>query len=163
MDAVDFGALYERYSRDVLRFATFLTGSRTEAEDITSETFVRAWASAGAIRVSTVKAYLFMIARNLHVDGLREQARRATAPEDRVDPSPGHDAVLDRRDELARVLAALQTLPEIDRAALLMRADDELPYEDIAAALGLSVASARVKVHRARLRLAELRTMQEGQ
>jgi RNA polymerase sigma-70 factor (ECF subfamily) len=112
--------------------------------------------------VTTVKAYLFMIARNLHVDGRREQARRGPAYEDRADPSPGPDAVLDRRDELARVMAALQTLPEVDRAALLMRADDELPYEDIASALGLSVAAARVKVHRARLRLAELRTMQEG-
>lgn len=49
MNAPDFGAIYERYAPDVLRFATFLTGSLTEAEDITSETFVRAWTSAGAI------------------------------------------------------------------------------------------------------------------
>jgi RNA polymerase sigma-70 factor, ECF subfamily len=162
MDAIDFGALYERYARDVLRFATFLTGNHAEAEDITSETFVRAWASAGAIRVSTVKAYLFMIARNLYVDGRRQDARRGTPPDDRADPAPGHDAVLDRRNELTQVLAALQLLPELDRAALLMRADDELAYDDIASALGMSVAAVRVRVHRARLKLMELRkTLEE--
>ena len=161
MNAPDFGAIYERYAPDVLRFATFLTGSRTEAEDITSETFVRAWTSAGAIRVGTVKAYLFMIARNLHVDRQRELARRGPLAADPADPAPRHDTVFDRRDELARVLAALQTLPEIDRAALLMRADEGLAYEDIATALGLTVTAARVKVHRARLRLAEIATRQE--
>jgi DNA-directed RNA polymerase specialized sigma24 family protein len=43
-----------------------------------------------------------------------------------------------------------------------MRADEGLAYEDIAAALGLTVTAARVKVHRARLRLAEIATRQEG-
>jgi len=162
MPAPDFGAMYEQYARDVLRFATFLTGSRAEAEDITSETFVRAWTSAGAIRVATVKAYLFMIARNLHVDRRRELARRGALAADPPDPAPRHDTALDRRDELQRVLAALQALPEIDRAAVLMRADEGLSYEDIAAALGLTVAAARVKVHRARMRLAESRSTKEG-
>jgi RNA polymerase sigma-70 factor (ECF subfamily) len=48
-------------------------------------------------------------------------------------------------------------MPETDRAALLMRADEGLPYEEIAAALGLPVATVKVKVHRARLRLAHVR------
>jgi RNA polymerase sigma-70 factor (ECF subfamily) len=55
------------------------------------------------------------------------------------------------------VLSWMQRLPEIDRAALVMRAQGELSYEAIAAALGLSVPAARVKVHRARLKLEELR------
>lgn len=61
------------------------------------------------------------------------------------------------KDELDRVLRALQEFPEVDRAALLMRADEGLPYEEIAAALGLPVATVKVKVHRARLRLAQIR------
>jgi RNA polymerase sigma-70 factor (ECF subfamily) len=48
-------------------------------------------------------------------------------------------------------------LPETDRAALLMRAADEMPYEEIARSLGISVGAAKVKVHRARLALARLR------
>ena len=57
------------------------------------------------------------------------------------------------RQSLQLTLAALQTLPEVDRAALLMRAQDQVPYEDIARALGISVASAKVKVSRARIKL----------
>ena len=53
------------------------------------------------------------------------------------------------------MLAALQTLPEIDRAAVLLRAEEGLSYEEVAAALGISSGAARVKVHRARLKLAE--------
>ncbi len=55
----------------------------------------------------------------------------------------------------------LQTLPEVDRAALLMHSQEDLPYTEIAAALGISVAAARVKVHRARLKLNEYRLKTE--
>ena len=55
------------------------------------------------------------------------------------------------------MLAKLQELPEVDRAALLMRAEDQLPYEEIARALGLTLSATKVKIHRARLRLAEAR------
>ena len=60
-------------------------------------------------------------------------------------------------NDLEVVLTALQALPEIDRAAVLMRADDEMAYEEIARALGISLSAAKVKVHRARLKLAEAR------
>src|SRR5512133_3852337 len=68
MQAPNFGGLFERYWPDVFRFAVYLTGNRADAEDVASETFARAWAAPGEIRVGTVKAYLFMIARNLSVD-----------------------------------------------------------------------------------------------
>jgi RNA polymerase sigma-70 factor (ECF subfamily) len=56
-------------------------------------------------------------------------------------------------------MAALQTLPEIDRAAVLLRAEEGMSYDEVAAALGISPVAARVKVHRARLKLAKaLRT-----
>ena len=52
----------------------------------------------------------------------------------------------------------LQKLPEADRAALLMRAQHEMPYEDIAKTLGVSLAAVKVIIHRARLKLAEVRS-----
>ena len=55
------------------------------------------------------------------------------------------------------MLRALQEFPEVDRAAVLMRADEGLPCEEIAIALSLPVATVKVKVHRARLRLAQIR------
>jgi RNA polymerase sigma-70 factor (ECF subfamily) len=161
METLEFGHLYERYARDVLRFALYLTGSRAEAEDITSETFVRAWVESDTIRVGTVKAYLFMIARNLHADWRRRETRRGDLSAEPADPAPGPDVETGDRRELRAVMAALQRLPEIDRAALIMRSADAMPYENIAAALGLTAATARVKVHRARVKLAELRAGRE--
>jgi len=61
------------------------------------------------------------------------------------------------QSELRVVLAALNRLPEVDRAAVLMRADQGLSYEEIAVVLGVTVTAAKVKVHRARLKLAEAR------
>jgi DNA-directed RNA polymerase specialized sigma24 family protein len=54
-------------------------------------------------------------------------------------------------------------LPEIDRTVLLLRAEQELSYEDIAAATGLSVAAAKVKVFRARAKLAALLQSKTGE
>jgi RNA polymerase sigma-70 factor, ECF subfamily len=149
----DFHALYESYAPHVRRFALFLCGDQALADDITSETFVRAWTAPGPVRQETVKAYLFTIARNLYRDHLC-RSRRHTAlenamPDDRASAPRQAEA----RSELRFVLTVMQELPEVDRAALLMRAQDELSYEEISRALGLSVAAVKVKIHRARLKL----------
>jgi RNA polymerase sigma factor (sigma-70 family) len=57
------------------------------------------------------------------------------------------------RLDLEAALTALRTLPEDDRAALLMQAQDGLSHAAIASALGLSVAAVKVKIHRARIKL----------
>ncbi|HEV1995925.1 MAG TPA: RNA polymerase sigma factor [Candidatus Acidoferrum sp.] len=152
-----FGALYKKYAPDVYHFALYLSGERGEAEDITSETFVRAWASSEPIRMATVKGYLFTIARNLFLQGLRKKSRHVVLDEDLRDPQASPYAQAEQKAELRAVLAGLQKLPEIDRAALLMRAFDEVPYEEIARALGISLAAVKVKIHRARLVLADIR------
>ena len=152
-----FSELYKKYAPDVYHFALYLSGERGEAEDITSETFVRAWASAEPIRTATVKGYLFAIARNLFLQGLRRKSRHVALDENLRDPQAGPHAQAEQKAELSAVLAGLQRLPEIDRAALLMRAFDEMPYEEIARALGISLAAVKVKIHRARLALADIR------
>jgi RNA polymerase sigma-70 factor (ECF subfamily) len=150
---VDFGSLFERYSQDVYRFAVYLSGDQALAEDICQETFVRAWVTPGEIRASTVKSYLFMIARNLYRDELTRKGRHVAMEDTALDPKPGPDAVAGGRLELAAVLQALQGLPEIDRAALLMSAQDGMSHAEIAATLDLSVTAVKVKIHRARIRL----------
>jgi len=153
----DFDGLYRRYAPDVFRFALCLSGDRGEAEDITSETFVRAWTASDRIRAATVKGYLFTIARNLFLQSLRKRSRFVAIPETLPDPGAGPQAKAERDSELAAVLRALQRLPEIDRAALLMRAADEMTYDEIARALGISLASVKVRIHRARLALGRIR------
>ena len=173
---VDFRSLYERYAQDVYRFALYLCGDPLLAEDIAEETFVRAWVTPGEIRVGTVKAYLFMIARNLYRTGLKHAARHASIRsgmkhaarqvelEDNLpDSKPSLEAVSSIRSELHLVLQALQNLPEVDRAVLLMHVQDDMPYAEIAAALGLSVAAVKVKVHRSRIELLRLRDQERDQ
>ncbi len=157
-----FQALYEKYARDVYRFALYLSRDREDAEDITSQTFVRAWNSPGPIRQSTVKSYLFAIARNCYLQGLRRTRRRAELDVEMPDPKRGPDAAAEQRAELTDVMRDLQQLPELDRSALLMHALDEMPYEDIAVALGLSLGAVKTRIHRARLKLAKNRTVIGG-
>jgi RNA polymerase sigma factor (sigma-70 family) len=77
----DIDALYRKYAPDVFRFALYLAGDWSDAEDITSETFVRVWTSSTPIELATVRGYLFTIARNLFLQSQRRDARRADLPE----------------------------------------------------------------------------------
>ena len=153
--AITFHELYERYAPDVYRFAHWLTGSPDDAKDLTSETFVKALTADAEPRAETVKAYLFTIARNLHRKQWRRTSRLGPMPEDMVDPAAHPDVVAADKEELARAMAAIQDLPELDRTVLLLRVYDNMSYEEIAAVTGISVSTAKVKVFRARSRLIE--------
>jgi RNA polymerase sigma-70 factor (ECF subfamily) len=153
----DFEALYQKYAQDVFRFALFLRGNRADAEDIASETFVRAWNAPGGIRQSTVKAYLLVIARNCYLQGLRRSGRNSPLDEDFADPRQAPHNSAEQRAELEQVMRELQQLPELDRAALLMSAAEEMSYEQIAETLGLSLGAVKTKIHRARLKLEQAR------
>jgi RNA polymerase sigma-70 factor (ECF subfamily) len=153
----DIKDLYERYAADVRRFALYLCGDVVMADEITSETFVRAWMAAGRIRQPTVKSYLFTVARNAYTDLLRRAVRHTQLDQNMPDTRISPQMQIEQSAEVRAVLAALQQLPEMDRTALLMRALDEMPYEEIAYTLGITVATAKVKVHRARLKLMQSR------
>lgn len=155
-DTVSFHQLYSQYAKDVYRFSYWLTGDADEAKDATSETFVRVWTSTTEIRVESVKAYLFTIARNLCLQNNRRKKRLTSLDETMRDTTMQPDRVAEVRSELDEALKALQTLPEIDRTVLIMRVEDELSYEDIARSVGLSVAAVKVKVFRARAKIHSL-------
>ena len=107
--------------------------------------------------MESVKAYLFVVARNLHNKQWRRQSRQVALDEsayETPDPAASPAEAAMGREEFQRVLQALRTLPELDRTVLLLRAEGESSYEDIAAATGLSVVAAKVRVFRARARLA---------
>lgn len=152
---ITFHEIYERYSKDVYRYSFWLSGSTQDADDLTSETFARAWAGRHKIRTETVKAYLFAIARNLYLNQKRRANRKVELSHDLADPKPGPDHVVENRLELDRTLEAMQTLSEVDRTALLLRIQHEMPYDEIARILEIPLTTSKVKVHRARLKLAE--------
>jgi RNA polymerase sigma factor (sigma-70 family) len=153
---ITFHELYRRYAGDVYRFAHWLSRNPHDAHDITSETFVRAWTAPEEPRLESVKAYLFAIARNLHRKQWRRGSRHEALDEAMPDPATQPDQVAVNREEFQRTLAAVHALPEMDRTVLLLRAEEDLSYQDIAAVTGLSVAAAKVKVFRARAKLSAL-------
>lgn len=149
----DIITLYRRHASAVFRFAWGLCGDRSAAEDLVSETFTQLLTKAPRIETRTALAYLLAVARNTYLSGRRRQRREVPLAEEYH--ARGNDPVsrLDDQARLASVLNAVHDLPESERAALLLRVDHDLSYEEIASALGITVAAAKVRVHRARLRL----------
>jgi RNA polymerase sigma-70 factor, ECF subfamily len=148
MQEATFHSLYDAHARDVFRFARYLTGSDDAAADITSETFLRAWAGRDAVRVATAKAYLLAIARNLCRDRGRhaQQWQAAQMPERVV--APDAEAKL----ELQRTLDAIDALPIEYREPLLLAASG-VGYDEIGRVLGIASGTVKIRVHRARLKL----------
>jgi len=149
----NFSELYDQYASDIYRFALWLSSNPMDAEDITAETFARAWVRIGSIRMETLKGYLLKIARNIFLTRQRKRGRDMTLEDGFPDPSPGPEAMTEVRITLANVNAFLQTLPECDRTAFLLRVQYDLPYGEIARVLEVSEVAARVKVHRTRKKL----------
>jgi RNA polymerase sigma factor (sigma-70 family) len=146
-----FRLIYERYYRDVYRFAVFLTGDATRAEDLAADTFVRAWAARDRIRHETVKSYLLTITRNLHRDTVRAARPPVVALQDTLpDRSPAIDVQAEHRWTLRDVRARLRHVPRADRRALLLFAVRDMSYAEIAAALGISVGATKSRIRRAR-------------
>ena len=92
--------MYQKYAPEVFRFALYLSGNHGEAEDIVSETFVRAWTSAEHIEMPTLRGYLFTIARNLFLHGRRKSSRNQTIDETLPDGAPGPYARAEQRAQL---------------------------------------------------------------
>jgi|SRR5665213_192945 len=122
LKASGFTELYRDHAREVYRFALYLSGDPALAEDIVSEVFLRIWDSAAVVRMETVRGYLFTIARNVFLHDLRRKQKQDPIEDNHsiaatvVTPTIVRE--LESKKDLRDTLAALQTLPETDRAAL---------------------------------------------
>jgi RNA polymerase sigma-70 factor (ECF subfamily) len=148
-----FEQLYTTHFSDVYRFAVWLTRDTTEAEDVTSETFIRAWAKRDRLRTETLKGYLFTIARNISIKRGRSVSKSEQLPNEVVDLAPDPHRTVSARMDLDLVTRAVAVMATPDRLALILRTEHELPYEEVARILEISTGAARVRVHRARRKL----------
>ncbi|MCP4427852.1 MAG: RNA polymerase sigma factor [Chloroflexi bacterium] len=158
---LNFQELYEDYAADVHRFVLWLAGDSFEADDITSETFIRAWTHNSPIRTETLKAYLFTIARNVYLERQRKGKKQVALNDVYPDPAPGPDEIIAAQLDLRQARQLIQDLPETDRAAFILRVQHELPYAEIARVLELSLTAVKVKVHRVRKKLLAARMEKE--
>jgi len=118
---LSFEELYVAYSPEVYRFANWLSGNSNDAEDITSETFVRAWINFDTIRTETLKAYLFTISRNIYLESLRKKRDHELLRDTHPDAHPSVEKVIETQSELDLIHDTLLTIVEIDRSAFVMR------------------------------------------
>jgi len=148
-----FDHIYQTYFQDVYRFTLWLSRDPSIADDLTSETFVRAWARREGLRTETLKAYLLAIARNLFLHHRHRSGNHDELSLDLPDGAPDPLQRTSSRHDLDGVARVLARLPEPDRTALILRSEHGLPYAEIARVLEISEGAARVKVHRTRRRL----------
>jgi len=145
-----FREIYERHYRDVYRFALFLNGHPSKADDLTAETFVRAWTARERIRQASVRSYLLTIARNLHRDQQRVSRRLMPLEDTFVDDSPRPDEHAVHTSSLRQVRAGLRAVARGDRRALLLYAVKGLSYAQVASVLGVSIGAVKSRICRAR-------------
>lgn len=148
--------LFRLYHAPLVRYLTRRLGDRDWAEEVAQEAFLRALRQES---LTSERSWLFAVATNL----VRDEARRAErqrrhlrilAEQSRETMVEPEATALERAQEAALARKALDALAERDRLALLMR-EEGLNYEEIAAALDLSVGSIGTTLARARRRLAE--------
>jgi RNA polymerase sigma-70 factor, ECF subfamily len=157
--AVDLIALVSAYSMLLFRVANSVLRSRTEAEDVVQDVFLRVLehrTSLPAIR--DMRVWLIRIAWNLALDRRR---RRQPAQLDEsfghllVSATPPADAAMAEEQRLRAVLREIERLPKAERHVLLLSAVEELGTSEIAAVLGRTDSAVRALLSRARTRLRE--------
>lgn len=160
---MNFEALYTACFRKLYRFCLSLTRSSAEAEEIVQETFLRALQHSNKLPDNAnVDAWLFRIARNVHISRLRKRQREVG--DQGLDAVPSTVDVEDKlvnQDQALHVLRHLHTLDEPYKEVFTLRALGDVGYQEIAALFGKSESWARVTYHRARLMLTE-RMNKEG-
>lgn len=151
-DAAAIRALVHRHSPAVLSLATRMLGDQAEAEDVTQETFMRAWKALPnwepRARFST---WLHRVALNLCYDRMRK--RREVLPDelpDRADPGLGPQDALDQAQRIQAVESAIARLPERQSAALTLCALQGHSQVEAAEIMDVSIEALESLLARAR-------------
>lgn len=145
-------ALVRRYTPSVARFVASL-GERQEVEEVVQDTFVRAFASLDGFRgESSLRSWLFTIARNLVRDRARSRSsRHRVVPIEEDHAVTEHDA-LDAavsEETRSRLSRSLEQLSPLQREVFTLRVSEGLSYREIAAVVGSTEGAARVHYHNA--------------
>jgi RNA polymerase sigma factor (sigma-70 family) len=145
-----FDAIVNRYRRGLLRYvAQVLPDGR--AEDVVQQTFVNAFRAMQSDDTELrLRPWLYRIAHNLAINALRDRGRVAEELHEDIDGVEPPEHVLERQQGLREVLAALKSLPERQRSALVLREMEGRSYDEIAAELGASGGAVRQLLSRAR-------------
>lgn len=146
-----FEALFRAHERAIFGYLWRMTGDEQSAYDLSQETFLRAWQHFARIRgYEKPEAWLFRVATNLAINYARSRrspiASATSLPED----GPARSDPAWRIGERENVRAILEGLPARQRAAIILREVYGLSGEELATALGISLAAAKMLLSRGR-------------
>jgi RNA polymerase sigma-70 factor, ECF subfamily len=156
--------LYDRHARPIYSLALRILGDSTEAEDIVQEVFSQAWRQASRYSTSrgAVAAWLLTLARSRAIDRLRARRARAVGVSDDrvtdqlVDAGPPVDSLVLSSEQVARVRAALDELPLLQRAAIELAYFEGLTHAEIADCLEQPLGTVKTRIRLAMLKLRDV-------
>lgn len=162
-----FDRLIRRYEKRVFTFAYRLCGNADDAADIAADTFVRVYNSLKSFRGdSSFATWLFRVVTNIHLDHRkRARSRPHTSLDDPIagddaastrevpDSSPGPQELVEEMDRTRIIQQAILSLPEFQRAIVLLYHVDGRSYEEIAETFDLPIGTVKSRLNRARLAL----------
>lgn len=165
-DHAAFQDLVERHQHAVVGTVAKMLGNASEAEDLAQQVFLRLWKSAPRYTPSAkFTTYMFTITRNLVFNETRKRQRRKTHSLDEQEDDwhqqladtdgASPDDQLDQAELRRAVDEAIAALPEKQRLAVVLRRYEQMPYEEIAEVLELSVSAVKSQLFRARTALRE--------
>jgi RNA polymerase sigma-70 factor (ECF subfamily) len=149
-----FEALYHQYYDEILHFVARRSDPQT-ARDVTAETFLAAWRRLATVDRSNERPWLYVTARNMLANEFRGRGRRARLDERLLSqPRIDGDDPANRVTDQLHARQLFDTLPPKDREALALTEWEQLDIATAARVAGCSPATFRVRLHRARRRLA---------
>jgi len=160
-DPQAFSALVELYQTPVYNLCYRMLNNAGDAEDAAQETFLRAYKSMKKYDDSrSFPTWLMSIAAHYCIDQLRKRRMTIVSTEDLpyfevVEGKPGPESIMTQRQEQENVRKLLHTINPVDRAAVVMYYWNELSYQEISQALGLTESAVKSRLHRARRSLAQ--------
>ena len=148
--------LFDAYYMKVFSYAMTLTRDRTQAEEITQDTFFRAFATKHRFRgESDEGTWLCAIAKNFFLDKRRRRSRYKTISEDIPDPGKNVEKIVEDRDSSFQIHLMLHQLEEPYREVFMLRVFGELSFREIGIIFKKTENWARVTYYRARMKLRE--------
>lgn len=162
-DPESYAKLYDTYVHQIYRFVYFKVSSHEEAEDITSEVFLKAWNYIQEKKeVNSFSGLLYRIARNCVIDLYRRKSKAAESLDDQMEVGLEKGdggkwfAEITNKLEAEKVIHALKKLKQEYQEVLTFRYVDELEIEEIAEITGKGKIAIRVTLHRALKKLKEI-------
>lgn len=150
-----FTVLYQRYKLPLYRFCLHMVRDSAKAEDAAHDTFVALLHRAETIREgSSLKAWLFQVARNNVLMTLRNRATSALSGTDEVCDTDSPLSIMEKGERVEQVRKMLSCLNLEYREVLILREYDELSYAEIAAITGSTESAVKSRLFKARRALA---------